>query len=185
MLQENEVTAIADVRSSPYSGRHPDFNREALQHYLAQASIKYSFLGEELGARREEPECYEGAQAKYELIAQTPLFKDGLDRVRKGNQQYRIAMMCAEKDPLTCHRTILVCRHLSEECQIQHIIGPGEIETHHAAEHRLLGMFGMQGPDLFRSREEQLKEAYRLQGGKIAYRRSPTEAESVSEVDYE
>jgi len=185
MLQENEVTAIADVRSSPYSGRHPDFNREALQRYLAQASIKYSFLGEELGARRDEPDCYDGSQAKYELIAQASLFKDGLDRIRKGSEQYRIAMMCAEKDPLTCHRTILVCRYLSEKCEIQHIIGPDEVESHQAAEQRLLGLFDMQGPDLFRSRDEQLSEAYQLQGGKIAYRRQPSEAESSGEVEYE
>ena len=63
----------------------------------------------------------------------------GLERVRTGMRKYRLALMCAEKDPLTCHRAILVCRHLRPVVgDIVHILGDGSLETHGEAETRLL-----------------------------------------------
>lgn len=175
LLKEFGITAVADVRSSPFSGRNPQFNRDSLKQVLPNEGINYVFLGEELGARRSEPQCYEGDVAKYELIAQAPLFLKGLDRVRTGLSSYRIALMCAERDPLTCHRTILVCRHLKDEQAIEHIIDHGETESHADAESRLLKLAGLTEKDLFRSPAEILDEAYEMQGAKIAYRVTPVD----------
>ena len=107
-LKHHKIEAIADVRSSPYSKRLPQFNREPLKKKLAEESIKYVFLGKELGARSDDPLTYEGNMAVYEKIAETPLFESGMERLEKGASMYRISMMCAEKEPLDCHRTILV-----------------------------------------------------------------------------
>ena len=173
LLRQHDISAIGDVRSHPYSRFNPQYNRETLQDALHQERIQYAFLGTELGARRKERECYEGKKALYERIAQTPAFAAGLTRVRKAVTQHRVALMCSEKDPLTCHRTILICRALRNDAfQIQHILEDGTIETMAAAEGRLLNLLGLPPGDLFRSRAEVLDEAYERQGDRIAYSES-------------
>jgi uncharacterized protein (DUF488 family) len=170
LLAAHRIMAVADVRSAPHSRWHPQFNKEALAADLARAGIRYVFLGQELGARRSEPDCYEAGKARYELIARSPLFANGLDRVRRGLGQFRVALLCAEKDPLTCHRTILVCRRLKGTVPtIRHILEDGTVEPHPDAESRLLALAGLSDGDLFRSRDELLDEAYDWQGERIAY----------------
>ncbi len=172
MLKENCVTAIADVRSSPYSNFCPQFNSDALKRELLANRIQYVFLGEELGARRCEEKCYVDNFAKYELIAGTEAFARGIQRLRSGMLTHRIALLCAERDPLTCHRTILVCRHLRNEVAISHIVGPGDCESHEHAEMRLLKLVGLPEQDLFLSKDELLNDAYTRQGDLIAYKRT-------------
>jgi len=178
LLRLHGIEALTDVRSSPYSRRYPQFNREALAADLERAGIRYVFLGAELGARRSEPECYAEGKARYSLIARSPLFAQGLERVRQGAVNYSIALMCAEKDPLTCHRAILVCRHLRDSiAPIQHIREDGRLESHEELEARLLTLAGLSEADLFRSRDELLEEAYNWQGDRIAYEEArPAEA---------
>src|SRR5436309_1645780 len=101
-LTSHGIAVVVDVRSTPYSRRNPQFNREALQYALKNASIRYLFFGRELGARREEPECYVNGQAKYHLIEKTNSFRLGLERLRTGLEQFHIALLCAENDPITC-----------------------------------------------------------------------------------
>ena len=111
LLQEHGVELVADVRSVPASARHPQFSRKALEPALAARGIRYLFLGQELGARRTEREAYEDGVATYERIARLPAFRAGLERVKEISASSRIALMCAEKAPLDCHRALLVCRH--------------------------------------------------------------------------
>jgi uncharacterized protein (DUF488 family) len=172
LLRNHGITAVVDVRSHPTSRFHPQFNREVLAADLKKAKIAYVFLGRELGARREERGCYVNGQAKYGLIAKLQSFEEGLHRIREGARAYRIALMCAERDPTECHRAILVCRHLREEgITIQHILGDGNLEAHSDLEKRLVDLFKVR-PDLFEGGQdfEQLVErAYDLQGEEIAY----------------
>jgi uncharacterized protein (DUF488 family) len=170
LLRQHRIDAVADVRSSPYSQFNPQFNREPLQLALRQAGISYVFLGEELGARRSEPECYINGRVDYSLIARTPSFIRGLDRLVQGAAKMRIAIMCAEKDPLDCHRCILVSPILKEKgINVQHIHDDGTLESQEQAEGRLAQRFKLAERDFFRSPGEIVAEAYRLQGEKIAY----------------
>lgn len=182
LLNRHGVTAVADVRSSPYSRYTPQFNREPLKLSLSSEGIQYVFLGEELGARRSEEACYVDDVARYDRIAKTEAFQTGLQRLRDGASKHAIALMCAEKDPLTCHRTILICREISQEAEITHILESGEIESQAQVETRLLKLVGLPTRDLFRSREELVEEAYQRQGDEIAYRR---EAVTSAEGDGE
>src|ERR1700744_5902469 len=85
LLQQHAITAIADVRSLPYSRRNPQFNSKALTVSLDALGISYVSLGKELGARSEDPACYdEDGRVQYRLLAQTPLFNQGIDRVLSG-----------------------------------------------------------------------------------------------------
>ena len=177
LLRLHQVQAVADVRSQPFSARFPHFCREPLEKSLKEQSIRYVFLGNELGARRAEACCYSEGQARYELVAQTPAFHAGLERILKGLEKYRLVLLCAEKDPMTCHRTILVCRHLrGKGFPIQHILSDGKLESHAALEERMLRLLGKAQPSLFVSHDTLVEEAYDEQGGKIAYRQSPADA---------
>ncbi len=170
LLKQHNIQAVADVRSSPYSQYNPQFNREPFQRALQEHGISYVFLGEELGARRSERECYLNGRADYELISRTPAFRHGIERVVQGAAKMHVALMCAEKDPLDCHRCILVSPRLRERgLQVLHILADGTIERHEQAEARLLHLFELPDRELFRSTEEVMAEAYKLQGDKIAY----------------
>lgn len=176
-LQAHRIEVLADVRSMPYSSRYPHFAREALQKSLIVAGIRYLFLGRELGARRDEPECYVDGRASYEEIAKLPNFLRGVERLLEGAGSRRIALMCAEQDPLTCHRTILICRVLSRHgIQIKHIERGGSLEEHLHAEQRLVreelgdGEQGELFTDIGRS-DARLEKAYIARGNRIAYRR--------------
>ncbi len=172
LLTLHQVTAVVDVRSSPFSRYNPQFNHEPLaRHLTGSCGIAYVSLGRELGARREEPECFDkSGQVVFDRVAQTQSFQAGLARVTDGMRRYRLALMCAEKDPLTCHRTILICRHLRPMVSdIRHIRESGDIENHETVEGRLLRLWELPERDLFRSRDELLEEAYARQGQRIAW----------------
>lgn len=181
LLREHAITAVCDVRSRPYSRYNPQFNREELKEFLGKQGIKYVFLGAELGARSEDPACFENGKVRYGRLAQTELFQSGLERVRKGMEEHRLALMCAEKEPLECHRTILVARQLAKfGCAVRHIHGDGRLESHAEALVRLREIVGLPEQDLFRSREEMIEDAYRMQEARIAYAGSDGTAEDAA-----
>lgn len=182
LLASHEIDAIADVRSSPYSRFNPQFNREDLQQALSNAGIRYVFLGKELGARSDDPSCYVHDKVQYDRLAKTPLFQKGIERVTEGASSYRVALMCAEKDPLHCHRTILVARELIKlGMQIKHILPDGSLEPHEESIRRLRLELGMPANDLFRSDEELVDESYAKQADRIAYDRSAARSKNYEE----
>src|SRR2546421_118491 len=71
LLRRHDVTALCDVRSKPYSRMNPQFNREELGQALSAHGIAYRFLGKELGARSDNPACYEGGKVQYARLAET------------------------------------------------------------------------------------------------------------------
>ena len=180
LLRLHGVTAVADVRSRPYSRMNPQFNRESFCDLLKLHGIAYVFLGRELGARSEDRSCYDQGKVQYDRLARTVLFQAGLERVTQAMTTHRVALMCAEKDPLACHRTILVCRHLvTREVNIAHILEDGALENHKEALSRLLAEHGLLERDLFRSRAEMVEQAYAERGRQIAYAKSDPDEEGA------
>jgi uncharacterized protein (DUF488 family) len=170
LLRAHGITAVGDVRSNPYSRMNPQYNREPLNAILTGERIAYLFLGRELGARTEDPSCYERGKVQYELLARTELFRAGLQRVREGMTRYRLALMCAEKEPLECHRGILVARELEAAgIAVHHILADGSLESHVNSMARLRERLELPESDLFRTAQEVLEDAYRTQGARIAY----------------
>lgn len=183
LLKQHVVTALADVRSSPYSRFNPQFNREVLAQSLIACGIRYVFLGRELGARSSDRSCYDKGRVQYARLAHTELFRSGIDRVVRGASEYRIALMCAEKEPLECHRTLLVARALEElGVTVEHILADGRLESHDVAMERLLDVLGLPHEDLFRSRDELMAEALELQEARVAYVDEQLAAEAASET---
>lgn len=176
LLKQHGITAVADVRSAPYSRRHPQFNKDVLVASLKKEGIAYVFLGKELGARQPLADSQRSASTNkdisdFDRIAESGGFKSGLERVRKGSEEHRIALMCAEKEPLNCHRTILVCHHLkSLGVSIKHILYDGMLEGHRDTESRLLKLTGCDQEELFINDSKRLELAYKKRGMEIAYK---------------
>jgi len=167
------ITAIVDVRSSPYSRFNPHFNKKELEMSLKKEGLAYVFLGDQLGARAKDRSCYIDGRADYECIAQTEIFQRGIRRVLEGAQKYNIALMCSEKEPLDCHRTVLVAKHLKDKnVQIKHVLANGVIEDNSITEKRLLDMTGQETDDFFC---DPVQKAYEIRGKQIAYREDEPE----------
>jgi uncharacterized protein (DUF488 family) len=171
LLQQHGISAVCDVRSRPYSRVNPQYNRDILKRALGEHGILYVFLGAELGARSDDPSCYVRGKVQYDRLAQTALFKRGINRLCKGMETYNLILMCAEREPLECHRTILISRHLvAAGIEVKHVIGDGTIESHDQTLNRLLRQLQLSKHHSYCTREEMTEAAYRIQGDKIAYR---------------
>jgi uncharacterized protein (DUF488 family) len=170
LLTGNDITAIADVRSRPFSRRHPQFNKDRLAAMLAEHGIAYLFLGKELGVRSDDPSCYVGGKVQYSRLAATGLFKSGSKRVLEAAKKYRLALMCAEKEPLDCHRTLLVARALETRgASILHILSDGSIEAQPQTMSRLIDMLRLSKDDMFKDHRALVDAACKLRENKIAY----------------
>lgn len=173
LLRQHAVGAVADVRSAPYSRFNPHFNREALQRELEGAGVGYVYLGRELGGRSEDPACYREGRICYEAVAKTPRFRAGIGKLDDASAHHSVAMMCSEKEPLHCHRTLLVAQALAlRGREIAHIHADGDLEHHAAAMDRLLAQFGLAAEDdLFAEpRDARVALAIREQTARVGHR---------------
>jgi uncharacterized protein (DUF488 family) len=168
LLASAGVTAVADVRSVPFSRWCPWFSGKALAQRLAGEGIAYLALGDSLGGRPRDPKLYRNGVADYEAMAARPEFVAGVKRVVDEIARHRVCLLCAEREPLDCHRCLLVGRALAERgLTLGHVRADGTIEPHAATEDRLLTLAG---DDLFRDRAERLAHAYRRRAQAVAAR---------------
>lgn len=180
LLSDKGVNTLVDVRSTPYSRFASQFNAETISSALGQAGIQYIHEPEAFGARRTEKELYsKDGYVDFNKVRNTPLFKQKLNeyagRAQKGD---RIAFMCSEKDPLACHRTILVARAFSlAGIQPEHILSDGKLLSQKDVDDKLVGMYfpDHNEPSLFAGFENErnddlVQKAYDLQNVKIGYK---------------
>jgi uncharacterized protein (DUF488 family) len=170
LLRGAGVNAIADVRSAPYSRNFPHFNQDILSAELRRDGVAYAFLGRELGGRPAGAQFYCEGVADYEEMARSDVFKNGIDRVVAGTGTYRIALMCSERNPLDCHRCLLVGRELlRRQIDVLHILAPGATSLQSNIEQDLLAQAGYENEDMFSSRSERLAIAYQRRSRKVAF----------------
>src|SRR5580693_8311971 len=182
LLRHAGVNAIADVRSTPFSRRFPWFSGKNLATTLAQHDMAYLACGEALGGRPRDAALYRDGVADYEAMARQPDFQKGLDRLLVDAARSRVCLLCAEREPLDCHRCLLVARSLSERgLTIGHILHDGTVEPHAATEQRLLALSGASDDLFVTGQDERLAAAYRRRARAVAYR-ATAGAKSVVEV---
>jgi uncharacterized protein (DUF488 family) len=179
ILVHHGVEALCDVRSRPGSFRFPQFNREPLEAAAARTKIQYQFLGEALGGRPEDARVYRSnGQVDYVARRKSPDFLVGVDRLLELSRPASIAVMCAEEDPLQCHRFLMICPALLERGIVPvHIRRNGILESQRDAEDRLLELHGgsafTSGALFVSERSSALEEALRQQAEEFAFRTSP------------
>jgi uncharacterized protein (DUF488 family) len=181
LLRASRITAVADVRTTPFSRHFPHFNEAALRFELKLDGISYVFLGKELGGRPSGRSFYCDGVADYEKMAKTETFASGINRVIEGAKKFRVALMCSEHDPLDCHRCLLVGRALSKEgISLVHILGDSSSVSHEAIEEKLLHLAGRSSDDLLMTASERLSVAYRDRSLKVAYVEPPSDLKARS-----
>jgi uncharacterized protein (DUF488 family) len=179
VLAAHGVRTLCDVRSRPASFRFPQFNRESLESALTSSGIRYEFFGATLGGRPADPRVYrENGLVDYAARRRAPDFAEGLERALALSRAGVAALMCAEEDPLQCHRFLMICPALLEHGVTPvHIRRGGMLESQSDAEDRLLVLHGFDdvtSTSLFTSgREDALKDALVLQSKDFAFRASP------------
>ena len=175
LLQKHGIDEVVDVRSSPYSRYAPHFNRDVLTKILGEVGeggIKYVFMGGELGGRPADRSCYDAVgRVCYDRLADTDLFKGGIMQTIRIANEHRAVLMCSEKEPLDCHRTLLVARVLVKRgIVVKHILADGGLEYHAAAMGRLVDTFKLpRNGDLFHSPDEVIDDALARQAKRVGY----------------
>jgi uncharacterized protein (DUF488 family) len=183
VLTGHGIQTLCDVRSLPRSSRFPQFNREPLEACLASAKIQYEFFGEALGGRPSDPRAYhEDGRVNYASRRRAPDFAAGIDRAVALSQKRPIVLLCAEEDPLQCHRFLMICPALIERgITPVHIRRGGVLESQLAAEDRILALnhlAAFTSDSLFVSeRSSALEDALRRQAQEYAFRGSPEQME--------
>jgi uncharacterized protein (DUF488 family) len=171
LLRDSKASAVIDVRSVPFSRWCPWFSSKPLATGLAAGGLAYLQLGEELGGRPRDPQLYRNGIADYEAMARRPEFRAGLDRIIDETRRHRVCLLCSEREPLDCHRCLLVGRALAERGVTPgHIRADGTIEPHAVTEQRLLKLAGGEA-DLFGDPAARLADAYRQRARRVAARR--------------
>ena len=172
MLQRHRVDEVVDVRSSPYSSYMPHFNSEVIGRVLDQIGVRYVFSGRELGGRPMDPSCYGlDGRVRYDKVANTDQFDHSIRDLTRWANGRRLALMCTEKDPLDCHRALLVAQSLvAYEVDVEHILADGSLENHDDALDRLAISFKLPpNGDMFRDRAAVIEEAIARQTKKVGY----------------
>jgi uncharacterized protein (DUF488 family) len=186
LLHGAAVRAVADVRSSPYSKRWPQYNKNPLEDSLWANGFVYVYLGDLLGGRPASRDLYDAeGRADYEKIRTTPVFQRGMERLLLGAERYRVAMLCGEEDPLDCHRGLMITPALIERgIWPHHLRRDGSLEATPAMERRLLKETKLEErleADLFTPAPSEsevravMAEAYRLMARKKAFQLAATD----------
>lgn len=170
ILQAHRIDTVIDVRSAPYSRRHPQFNRETLKTDVQLYDLRYLYLGDLLGGRQTDPRVLlPDGGVDFSRVRELPSFQEGIRRVlAEIKQGFSVALLCAEKDPFDCHRFLLLSPALvAAGVTVTHIIGEGRLVPQEELEERLLKQYGLTTlqPKLFeqlKTRAELLAEAFAL-----------------------
>ena len=184
LLKTAGVDAVADVRSIPVSRHFSWFSKKSMAESLTLAGIGYLPMGEALGGRPRDTRFYRDGVTDYDAMAADPQYQTGLQRLVDAASHASVCMMCAEREPLDCHRCLLVTRSFAERgLKVGHILHDATIEPHTTTEQRLLELEAPeQGCDLFASgQHERLAAAYRRRAHGAAFRRKSSASRMTME----
>lgn len=156
ILKEYGIQFLIDVRTSPYSRFKPEFGKEALEQALRPHHIRYVFMGQELGGRPSDPDCYVDGKVDYDRVREKPFYQAGIERVRTAwEKRLPVVLMCSELRPQECHRAKLIGETLVQHhIPVQHIDENGQLQPHSAILEELTGgQLSLFGTQMFTSRK--------------------------------
>jgi uncharacterized protein (DUF488 family) len=170
-IKNNNIDVAVDVRSVPYSKYTPQFNKESVKEGLLKEKIHYLHFGDEFGARRIEKEAYTNGKVDFQKVIKLPKFLKGIERINNGlEKNYHIVLLCTEKEPIDCHRFLLVSKVLKDllHINIHHILFDGNIIEQNEVELKMIKQLNLHN-SLFENNKDNLEKAYKIFGNKIVY----------------
>lgn len=133
IIRSYGIDCVMDVRSNPYSNNNYTraFDREILEKAIKQSGINYMYMGEELGNRRK--------RSNFDNIIKEDMFKKGIRKIVEGIRRgHNIVLMCSERNPFNCHRSILLGYALkSNGVKVEHIIDESKSKTQERIEEEI------------------------------------------------
>jgi len=134
LLKQKHIERVIDVRGQPYSRHNPQFNRERLSGSLKAEGIGYTWSGKYLSGRPREERFYgPRGEILWDRLGERPEFHTALDLLAAKAQSFRLALVCAEEDPMRCHRRFLLTPPLMQRgLEILHLRGDGRMEPESA-----------------------------------------------------
>lgn len=184
-LKKHNINSLIDVRSSPFSKFYQDYNKPLLCDTLQKNGIIYRNYNSEFGARQDDKTYYPNGYLDFSMFTRSKVFLDGMQKIINAIPLgYKFVLMCSEKDPINCHRTIMVGKAFSDNgISVSHILSDGHIITQSDIEARLLDMYypdrdqlALFGEQL--SAEEMIENSYKFQNEKIGYRINNSEEDN-------
>jgi len=135
LLAGHGVERVVDVRRTPRSGRHPQFNLESLVVELPERGVDYRHLPALGGRRRPRPDSPNGgweheAFRGYADYALTGEFAAGLAELCALARERPTAVMCAEALWWRCHRRLIADRLTALGWSVCHIAADGGLTEH-------------------------------------------------------
>ena len=139
LLRQHGIQTLADIRSIPASRRMPWFSREPLAVALKEAGIRYVWMGDRLGGKPRDPALHgSDGGVDYAAVRATPRFQNGMELLGNTAAASSTAIMCAEEDPMHCHRWLLLGPAMAERhMEVLHIRGDGRVESMAPVQNRL------------------------------------------------
>lgn len=177
-LKNNSINAVIDVRSSAFSQYYSDYNKNNLELRLKKEGIYYRNYAKEFGARQNDEEYYaDEGYLDFSKFSKSEQYLEGIKKLCTSmGKGYTFALMCAEKNPIDCHRTVLVARTFFEKgYKVVHLCPEGKTILQEEINLQLLDCFFPLRAQInfFEnqvSEEEMLDQAYRMQNKKIGYK---------------
>ena len=176
ILQKHNISVIVDVHSIPYSEYCPQFNKEKLKQTLQKVGLHYRYSEDILGDYQEFPDSF-----SFDLNLLSTEYMKEIESLTNDSKNQNVAIMCREKEPHVCHRTLRIARVLElKQVSIQHILANGKLENQIEAMKNLRKAYNQDTLDLFEtSEDERTRLAILAQEQKNAEDRSKSMANTV------
>ncbi len=129
------IRLLVDVRRMPRSRRYPHFDQGALRAALEGHGIVYHWAGAQLGGRRAprpgSPHlALEEGLRGYADHMGTEAFARALDQLSRLAARGSLAILCAERDPERCHRSLLADALVLRGHPVTHLIDGASHRPH-------------------------------------------------------
>lgn len=130
------IRQLIDVRSLPQSRRYPSYNRNTLSLACEDEQIAYAWFGRELGGLRNEKSdsrhcaLTSSSFRGYADHMGSRLFLEGIDRITTLARVQPVAIMCAEREPSQCHRSMIADYLSLQGWQVTHLLAPQQSSAH-------------------------------------------------------